>query len=391
MRRSSNSNLLPWIRRLARGFRDICFIGALSLALILGIEIAYRGYERLFPARLGDPAVPAGHPYAGESWFRAWAEARLHHTCCADTAFDPYRGWWVQPGRHEGLNVEASGYRHTVQPPGTGPESTRRVFLFGGSAMWGYTARDAATIPSHVAAQLAAAGITNFNVENKAQSAFNLTQGLATLILELRRGERPAAVVFLDGVNEIGVIAEGGQPGEIYGEANARERYQRAGGNAKGLLLELGVRLHVIVALRAAITRREPPAVDVPAACGTIADSYANLVRIGEALAGEFGFKIFFLWQPTLATSRKASRPWEAQLRAERASVGPMMVELMKACTPEVEARFAQRRGSTFHSLRELFDGTRDDVFLDHFGHVTEQANAAIAEVMTERLLPVLR
>jgi len=148
----------------------------------------------------------------------------------------------------------------------------------------------------------------------------------------------------------------------------------------------------VASALRALLSEgRELPPIDVNAACRTIAGHYANLVRIGEALAREFGFKVHFFWQPTLAMSRKALGLREAAIVAGDRGEPGRMVEMMRACAPEVEARLAHRLGTTFVPLHSILDGAKGEVFIDQYGHVMEQANADIAAAITERLLAVLK
>ena len=379
------------LAKIGRQIRDLWLIVGLSFLLLFGIEGGYRLYERLPKAKAQASGTTAQNPYASEAWFPKFRAASHFHMGRPDSFYvdyDPYRGWWVRPGRHEDLYVEPSGYRHTEQTL-QGDEATwRRVFLMGGSAMWGFTARDRATIPSWVARQLAAQGIEDVKVENKAQCAFNLTQNVATLEQELRAGARPVAVVFLDGINEVGPVAEGEQAGEVYGQADARRRFALGHGSTNELLLALASNLHVVRALQGLRSAPKAPELDVPAACAKIADNYLNLVRIGEALGREFGFTPLFFWQPALATSSKPLGPWEAHLMADDRDP---LVRLTKACLPDVEARLATRRDIDFFPLNAIFDHVEGDQFLDHYGHVTEQANGVIAAAITERLGPVLR
>ena len=172
--RAADSRILGALRVAARGLRTACLIGALSIAALIMVEVAYRSYEKLRPAR---SSAEVESPIAREPWFGAWMEIRQRHIYGAFVDPDPYRGWWVRPGRYEGfLTIEPSGYRRTVQTLQGDPASRRHVFLFGGSTMWGYTARDPSTIPSFVAAQLRAAGVRDVEIDNKAQSAYNLAQ-----------------------------------------------------------------------------------------------------------------------------------------------------------------------------------------------------------------------
>jgi hypothetical protein len=379
---------------IARQLRDAWAILGLSLVLLWGVENVYRRYEMLpaAPAQPQSASASAKDPYASEPWFAEFEKARHQHMGRADARYvdyDPYRGWWVRPGQHTGLVIEPSGYRHTEQSLHGDSALRRHVFLFGGSTMWGYTVRDQATIPSWVASQLAAAGFTDVEVDNKAQCGFNLTQNLATLVLELRRGARPSAVAFLDGINEVGPVAEGNQPGDIYGQADARRRFALTHATTNELLLALWSNLHIVQALQRLRPPPPKPNLDVPAACQAIADNYLNLVRVGEALGREFDFTPIFFWQPALATSRKPLGPWEAHLMADEAS-GPL-VTLTKACVPYVEARLTSRRGRDYFPLYAVFDDVPGDQFLDQFGHVTEQADAVIAAAITQRLIPVLK
>ncbi|MCP4003813.1 MAG: hypothetical protein GY725_06420 [bacterium] len=256
--------------------------------------------------------------------------------------------------------------------------------------MWGYTARDHATIPSWVAAQLSDARVDDVEVLNRAQSAYNLTQGLATLLLELRRGARPHAVVFLDGVNEVGPVVEGEEPGDIYRESHARRRLARENESTKDLLLRLGGRLRSVQALQSLKNDGSQREFDLDADCREIADYYANLVQIGVALGREFDFKVFFLWQPTLAMSQKKPGPWETRLLAERKTLGANMMTMQRACSRLVDDRLARDADETYFPLHGLFDEVEGDQFLDHFGHVTEEANARIATSITKLLLSSL-
>lgn len=377
--------------RAARALRDLWAVAGLSLLLVVGLELGARLYASVFPPRTAESDLATVHPYAHEDWFPAWRRARAQHVCCSRIDFDPYRGWSVRPGRHDGLEVEASGRRRTVHSIPVDGAQPRRVLLFGGSTMWGYTARDAATIPSLVDAALAQAGVRDVVVENFAQSGFNVTQGLATLALELRAGARPAAAVFLDGVNEIGVVAEGGRPGEIYAERSARERFARGAGSNRELLVFLASRLELVKLLRSFAPKPGLSPVDVASACREIADQYARSLEVGQALGAAFDFPVLFFWQPTLAASGKRPGPWEAELLAERGTIGARVAEMTRACIPEVQARVAAQEAAPFHPLDDLYDDREQDQFLDHYGHVTEQANAVIAEAIAERLVPLLR
>ena len=87
-----------------------------------------------------------------------------------------------------------------------------RVFVFGGSTMWGYGAPDWGTIPAYLQAGLHDIE-DNICVVNHADVAFNSTQSLIKLMLELQRGNAPDMVIFYDGANEVTIANITGQSG----------------------------------------------------------------------------------------------------------------------------------------------------------------------------------
>jgi hypothetical protein len=153
-------------------------------------------------------------------------------------------------------------------------------------------------------------------------------------------------------------------------------------------LLALASKLHIVRAIQRFWPPPKPPELELSSACEGVADNYLNLVRVGEALGREFDFTPLFFWQPALVTSGKPLGPWEAHLMADDREP---LVRLTKRCLPVVEARLAKRQGNDFFPLSAVFDHSPGDQFLDHFGHVTEQANGVIAAAITERLVPVLQ
>jgi hypothetical protein len=164
-------------------------IVGISLLLLLAVDRAAkwmleRGSFQYSQKRLAE-LQPAGD--------RAWIEAFVAER--GDTEFtssavrwEPFAYWRSAEHRGQFFNVDAAGLRRTVNPaPPADAKSVRRVFLFGGSAMWGDSVRDEHTIPSLLAQRLRqqdyAVEVTNF-----AQLGYVSTQEWIALALELRRG-----------------------------------------------------------------------------------------------------------------------------------------------------------------------------------------------------------
>ena len=367
--------------------RDVWLVLGIALVLLVALELAYRAQgaarRALFAQESGeDPARPQ-HPYADEEWWEAWTAGAGGW----QTRFDPYRALWSEPREGLYLSIDSLGRRRTVQPALSPSDVRARVYLLGGSTMFGYTSRDEGTIPSQLAALLAEAGVAAVDLVNLAQSTFNVTQGLNTLALELRDGRVPDVVAFLDGNNEIAPVFQGGQPGEILNQELVAERVR---GGERSMATLLVRSLTFVERLRRLVERGAsagtPPAPRDPRLlCGEIVDTYFGAVSVVDALATAYGFEAFFFWQPMLAITNKEVTPFERSVRTSED-----WTALIRECTRLAISEAELRGMDGFVSLASVFDDWAESVFLDDYAHVTEEGNRRIAEAMLEPMMPVL-
>ena len=377
------------LARLWRGAGVALGVALVTLVLLVVVlETGYAAYHAARRASWGERGWfdSADHPF----WNQKWFAGRLNrmNRLAMSVVYDPYRGWRLRPTSLPDLNIDSAGIRLTVQPAAAA--TARRVFLLGGSTMWGFSARDPYTIPSLVAGRLARLGVTDVEVVNLASIGYNVTQGANTLLLELRRGNVPSVVVSLDGVNEVGLVYEGGWPGEVYQQARAEEHFD----HTRFWHDVAYLRIHLSGTMRAeAVAKRilgltkdpVPPSTEV--LCADVAAYYTRVTRAIESMGREFGFPTLFLTTPTLARSRKPRTKWEASI--DRADA--RLRELTTRCGTVTESLMASRLGISFFPLDSLFDRDTASVFLDHFGHVTEEANGIIADRIVELIAPLLR
>ena len=129
--------------------------------------------------------------------------------------------------------------------------------------VWGATARDSFTIPSFTAAILRTRGVTDVELVNLGQAAFNTTQEAATLMLELARGRPPDAVVFLNGYNDIATAVRFGAAGHTYGEEGIERSIELGGRGFWAELVGLGRHARLIERL-SRMVRPEPARATVP-------------------------------------------------------------------------------------------------------------------------------
>ena len=366
-----------WAVRALELGRDAWLMLGMTLLLFVAVELLYRGQGAvrrgvravLHPA----PETAPLHPYAGQAWWPRWQRDVVGRV--RDASYDPYRAFWGRPGMLPLAGIDAEGRRVTTQP--AAPADAPQVLLLGGSAMWGYTARDSFTIPSQLASRLAAHRAAPARLVNLAQPSYNVTQNVITLLLELRRGTRPSVVVFLDGNNDVAAAFEAGEPGHVLNEGLAAARWERGGRGSIGQLVSAATQHSLLV--QRLLDATSPPRLAQPpveATCGQLVAQYVTLARQVQALGHEFGFTPIFVWQPMRATSGKRLTAWERSIVPPSARYD----EMMRVCTRQAEAAMVAQPG--FVSLRSLFDGDTTSVFIDDFGHVTERADGVIAEAL---------
>lgn len=374
------------LRRAVDYLTTAWLILGVTVALVIALELTYRAQGTIRRVLSGQEAALTAdslrraqlHPNRETEWWDDYSNGAGW-----TVRFDPYRGIWPDSVTGRYLRIDTLGRRATFDPtPAVG--EVEHIWMFGGSAMFGYLVRDRHTIPSLLAEELHVRGVEGVRVHNLAQSTFNLTQGVSTLVLELRAGRVPDLVVFLDGNNEVAPPSQYGQVGAILNQDRLAERLTGAPPGVADLVtrhFELAERL----ARHARRAHAMPPPGDA-ALCPEIASQYGNLTDVVRALASHFDFAAEFYWQPMLATSAKPRTEWE-----ELATTEKEWGAFVRACTAAVDDAMKARGYTDFRTLTALFDGETESVFVDDYGHLTEAANRVVAEALARDLIPVLR
>jgi hypothetical protein len=357
---------------LGRGLRTICVLLAITLALLVVAEwIARRWVVPAAPADVGAERA-AADTYAGDDWPAAYFEefARANRTQWRSWVY-----WRRQPFSGRFINIDARGVRRTWRAPDTGA-APRAVYLFGGSTMWGTGARDDGTIASLLARALAERGVRDVEVTNFGEGGYVSMQDAILLQDEIRRGARPAVVVFLDGVNDLFAAYQSGIPGLSQNEANrVREFNIDVDGRIYREALSLFIRqlaLFQWMTPKPADTPAPWTPEMLPLAEGAVR-VYLGTIDLVQRLAESRGFTALFYWQPIVFTK---ARPTAYEKRmAEEASVPRAFYE--RSYTVAREALV----GSPVRDLSGVFGDDPQPVYID-FCHLGERGNAIIAEAI---------
>ena len=318
--------------------------------------------------------------------------------------WEPFSYWRSRPFEGKFHHVDANGLRVTWQPPSQSPPAAnpkqrqQRIFLFGGSTMWGHGARDDHTIASELAKKLAADGVSA-DVVNFSQLGYVSTQEIILLQRELQRGNVPDLVVFYDGVNDVGVATQRTIAGQSANESHREDEFnivynttlrRSAWGLVHGTPLAKTVR-----ELRGD-TKRQIAAHWQRASLDRVAIEVLNVyqanMRIAVTLGNEFGFDTLFYWQPTVFEKQQCSA-MENDIRNEQPTTGEFYRTVnrgIRAIQEQRPPQFAALANSLdFVDLSGAFnqpDWGERHVFWD-FCHLTEAGNAHIAGQM----LPLVR
>ena len=389
-------------RRLARWL----LIGARQLWLMLGILLVTvflceAGLRGIFDAKdrwIDAPPTPSVDARAGADGYHGAAFTSDYFTEFRkvwDMDWHSYVYWRRAMFRGRYINIDAQGLRYTWRadlPGGDQPGEAIRVFVFGGSAVWGTGARDHMTIPSCVARMLASSGF-RAEVVNFGESGYVSTQEVIGLLRCLQRGDIPDLVVFYDGVNDVYSAKQNREAGIPQNEVNRRTEFNLL--KAPRRLLEAyrktrPDRLPGFRRLATSLRRRlvsEPGAEITLAGPGPAEESldmdkleedlirvYQANVRAVQALSEAYGFDALYYLQPVIFTKRHLSA-YEAQVIERKAYIKDFY---LKAYRRLGQSSWLRQHGQ-FHNLSGLFDDNETPYYID-FCHLTEGGNMIVAK-----------
>lgn len=290
----------------------------------------------------------------------------------------PYTLWKRGPFSSSYVNVDSTGLRVTPKRPDA---DAVRVFVFGGSTVWGTGSPDSLTIPAQLQRLLG----PRYDVYNYGESAFVHAQGQQLLLEELSKGNVPHMAVFLDGANDTyaGVYSPG-VPRHPHKQGHAlAERIRKLPGLYNyAVLVEWAAK-------RAKGGMRESSAYDeqcrprIPERAAETVDTYLRMTEQTTAIGNGLGFGTLFLWQPALLGGTRQLQPYEAGLLTD---YSPVMAEAFAATHAVAQQRIAGTGYEHVRFIGHVFDTVPGPVYID-WCHTGPQGNAIIAEIMAQHIL----
>jgi lysophospholipase L1-like esterase len=386
-------------KRFLRNYTGVALIALNTFLLLVAIEVASAivlsvaylpATKRVLARWLGQPndlieQHYLGLPYyANADWARQyWGELRR----ALRKTYHPYVIWRSPAFTGETLNVDPSGRRATLGAECS--DESLDVFVFGGSAMWGWGAPDWGTIPEYLQRRLAEKTDQAVCVTNFGENAFVSTQSLIQLLLELQSSNVPDMVIFYDGVNDVLAAHQNGEPILHQNLSEIAQLFSRPQSslslvrrlNAFKLLEQVSAQLlHPDADGRPSPTRddRLPDA---------IVASYMEIQSIVASLAERHDFEYAFFWQPHILAGEKPLTPTETGMITGlnwALNLNDELTRLFETTYGRIAAE--ADNSERLFDLARVFDHVQSQIWIDTWGHTTPEGNELVAEAIVEAL-----
>jgi lysophospholipase L1-like esterase len=383
--------------QLGRFVVAIWHVVGLLLLAVLVTELGVEGWRRLsrllrYRRSTRPDRSAVADAYGGADWSAGYFD-EFRRSVRVD--WRPYVEWWQRPFRGAYVTLDERGLRPT---PGeqTPVGEAIRILCFGGSTMMGMGARDDQTIPAVLARRLTERG-HRVSVTNYGQLGHNSTQEIITLQQLLKSGERLDIALFYDGINEMACAEQTGRADGLFNEARRRAEFNLLHPDRRRDLIAAALigaaprtlrRLRRLtgLALRGplGLEQTDLSRVDLAELAREVIAVYLANVRLVRLLAGEYGFRPIFFWQPVI-TTKKFKTPDERRWVGDYTSDPGRRRILYEAIIDERRRRPALVEASDTIDLSALFDAWTEPVYIDLY-HLSEAGNAAVAEA----ILPVV-
>jgi hypothetical protein len=318
--------------------------------------------------------------------------------------YAPFVVWRSNPAlNRDSVTITADGYR--ITPGMSNDPEAFKVFLLGGSAMWGSNVSDANTIGSFLQRDLTEALDCPVAVYNLAQVAHSSTQEVIELVLQLRAGNIPAAVIFYDGFNDTFGAYEAGKAGghlserligarvegrpEAYNVLPPLQSILRST-NTYLLISSLQDRINERTDLVADLETYSTMGIDADSLALEIVSTYIGNLEVVDALANQYGFEYMMVLQPSVWYGAKQFTEYEQKIynggfEFFLSGDDPAFKELYT----RAYSLFEDVAVDSVHcmSYAGIFDGIEETVYNDYSGvHVKPWANKIIAEILSNDL-----
>src|SRR5215510_7119531 len=398
---------LPLLGRLIKFARDVWIVLGIAVAMFVALEAAVslgfyvRGFWHPPAANFRINADTYSDKEWASKYYKEIEEVEKGRTL----RWQPYVYWRRTPRHGQYINIGSDGLRKTINVSMSGGASHPiKVFMFGGSTMWGLGAEDDSTIPSIFAEEAKNKGI-NCEVVNFGQYAYVSTQEVIELTLQLQKGNIPDVVIFYDGVNDTFSGFQLGVPGLPHDEIRRekefclleRKEFQTLAAQSairqfstvrflRRVLEKSGFRHHNVEPIHLEYERAIS---DKRSLAHAVVERYLNNIKLVQTLSQSYGFASLFYWQPVIYTKRDLTE-YERQSLELDVNYPGMKEFYLDTYAALQQSSAGLNKNVAFYDISSIFSDIREPIFVD-FNHMGGKGNSFIARRMAEDFVRSLR
>ena len=319
--------------------------------------------------------------------------------------YEPYTIWDRRNYPGDLINIDFEGFRLTTNNSET--EDALKVWVFGGSTVWGEGAPDDETVPSHLAGLMNAWGVDT-TVKNLGERGYVSTQEVVFLYRELQAGRRPDLVVFYDGINDAAAASNWPEvPGSHVSLHRIRDRFrfgEAPSERRRELARSLGIYKAARLVLdrleareRSARARKDDADIDITPRFldanfrflgGQAVDVWLANHELVTALGDEFGFTALFVLQPSLWTDGKPLHVSERRILSEHLERRAMTHIMATRAEMSTILEERLRDGALPHNVHDfagVFSTVEAPLYIDYV-HTAGLGYYIVAQALFERL-----
>jgi lysophospholipase L1-like esterase len=376
------------MRRIFICMRNTWIIMGITLLMLVLLEAGFSIYYHFH--RNKDTRAIADC-YAGADWVSKYYEE--FNDCIVHWTWKPYVYWKREPYSGIFININQEGLRNTIFETGGNDKANKkvRIFMFGGSTIWGTGARDEFTIPSLVGSELSKRGL-NVEVLNFGELGYVNTQELIRLYLEFRRKNLPDLVVFYDGANDMFSAYQQRLAGNPQNESNRVNEFNATkGGRKKSMKLFLDSLMTFSFArfvtgfIDRKIKINNYTEQETDKLASETVDIYFENVNLISYLEGKYGFKTLFYWQPIIFNKLNLS-----QYEQKEAEKVDYQRQFVTAVRDKIRENQLSEKSAKVHDISDIFEDLRKPVFLD-LCHISEYGNSVVANRIAKDIYDALK
>ncbi|MCH8062436.1 MAG: SGNH/GDSL hydrolase family protein [Chloroflexi bacterium] len=308
--------------------------------------------------------------------------------------YEPYVIWKRKPYIGSLVNVDQDGNR--VTHFNSDEPDALKIWMFGGSTIWGWGAPDFQTVPSLLSRNLNEDWGVDTVITNFGEDGYVSTQEMILFLRELQSDRTPDLVIFYDGANDAAAAALWPQiPGVHHNLSSVKGKLEDRKPTFSSRIRSLAIFKVLNIALRQVglDTNASIPA-GTALAAGREDDAALTARRafdillqnrkIISALEDAYGFRSLFMFQPALGIGDKPLTSEEESMYAISLA-RPEGYALRMGALMRPELLRYLKSGSAADNVFDMsnvFKNTTETVYLD-WAHLSGEGNRLVAEKMS--------